>query len=328
LAGYVQIRGEELIYDEAVEALSDAAYRLYMNSFFSQQRSMIGLIRWTPSDMIPRAQGWDREGAQKALEEVVGAGLVAYDPDARLLFNPRVAEHHPIRGYKQAKGAATLLAELPDSPLLVPVISQVLPELETAPKGKSGKESERAAETVEALKARLERLTTPGPDTPMEGVSEESAAEDSGEQKPDTPMEGVSIGVSIESLIPVSIPLSIGVSKGVSEGVSIGASRGHEEATPTDGMPDDGGPICGLPLNSPDGGIDGGIDTLSMGVSGGYPSRGRARAGASKSNPNPKSKETPQTPLAPDDGGSGQGDGSTESKPKRQGRKSPYAGLG
>ena len=317
MAGYVQIRGEELIYDERVEALSDAAYRLYMMSFFSQQRSMIGLIRWTPGDMIPRARGWTREGAEEALNEAVGAGLVAYDPEARLLFNPRVADHHPIRGYKQAKGAATLLAELPDSKLLVPILEKVLPELEAAlgAKNKDGKEYERAAETVEALKARLKNLTKAKPDAPMEGVSEKSAPEDQGGQKPDTPIEGVSIGDSIEALIPVSIPLSIGACKGV----SIPVSRGHQEATPTDGMLDDGGPICGLPLNSPDGGIDGGIDTLSMGVSGGYPSRGHARAGAS--NPNPKSKETPLTPLAPDDSAG-------KNKAKRRGKESAYAKLG
>jgi hypothetical protein len=80
---------------------------------------------------------------EQALEELVQAGLVQYDAEARLLFNPYALDFAPVRGINQVRGAATVLRELPDSEVMIPALSHVL-------QAAQAERAERAARSKDA----------------------------------------------------------------------------------------------------------------------------------------------------------------------------------
>jgi hypothetical protein len=150
-----------LDYDRRVENLSSDAYRLFMLTLYSQQRTMLGVMRWVPADVVPRVRAWDEATAVAALEELQGVGLVAYDQDARLLFNPMALEFSPIRSVNQVKGAWGALQYLPDSPVLLPAARQIMAAAEAL----DPSAARDLPEIVIRLRARLaglERLATSG----------------------------------------------------------------------------------------------------------------------------------------------------------------------
>lgn len=219
MSGYTTIRGDVLDYDRRVENLSSDAYRLFMLTLYSPQRTILGVMRWVPGDAVPRARAWDEAQVLQALAELVDAGLVLYDPAARLLFNPMALEFSPIHNANQVKGAATALAGLPDSPVLLAPLAQVL---EVA-QGLDPKTARDLAEIVARLRVRranLERLTTaPIPmaspiDTPVIPIDSPCQA----------PMDGLAMGMP-----------------GVSDGVGMGIQA--EEGPPTT--------YCGGPEGGP-----------------------------------------------------------------------------
>ena len=112
MGGFSAIRGEILDYDRRVEALSSDAYRLFMMTFYSRGRTMLGVMRFVPADAVPRVRDWAEPDARAALDELQTAGLVDYDEDARLLFNPMALDFAPIRGLNQVRGAVATLRRI------------------------------------------------------------------------------------------------------------------------------------------------------------------------------------------------------------------------
>ena len=181
--GYCTIRGENLSYDQRVEALSDRAHRVLMFAFYGPGRTSLGLRRFRLADLLSFAPVWDTETARAALNEVVEAGLVAHDEDAQLLYLTVQFDHSPLLGLKTLQGAAKKLEEFPDSPILLPAINHMLQSASASYKEyeeKRNQSSMYALKTIIlALRARRERILAgqkkqenpknPNPDAPSMG---------------------------------------------------------------------------------------------------------------------------------------------------------------
>jgi hypothetical protein len=305
LPGYCTIRGDVLDYDRRVESLSSDAYRLFMLTLYSPARTMLGVMRFVAADALPRVRGWTEADALAALAELQAVDLVLYDDQARLLFNPMALEFAPIRGANQVKGAAQALRALPDSPVLLPALRQVLDAGQAAMGGKDGRE---LPEIMAELRRRWEALQPPSDQAPSE--------------PPSRGVEGGSEGASRGVEAP-----SKGGRRGV-EGGSEPPSRGVE-APSEGGMPPSplysglGGDTptsCGQgkPPRSP---LEGGSEGASRGVEGGSEggrrgSREYARA-LPNPNPNPENPEPEEDPPkapppGPGDEAGGRGMGQKE----------------
>lgn len=273
MPGYCTIRGDVLDYDPRVEALSSDAYRLFMLTLYSQQRTMLGVMRWVPADVVPRVRAWDESAAWAALEELQGVGLVAYDQEARLLFNPLALEFSPIRSVNQVKGAWGALQYLPDSPVLLPAARQIL-EAAEALDPSAARDLPEITARLRARLSTLERLAgaRQSPGIPMPTPCPPPA--DPMAMASDTPG------------IPIATPchthgdgVAMG-SQGVSDGVSMGIQAGG----------DDGATYCGQSADQPQ------VHTHGIPMA-----MGSSRVGAharpdSDSLPIPKPEEPPQTP--------------------------------
>ena len=145
MAGYFTIDGDKFFYQAKVEGLSDEAFRLHTFCLCGPGRTMLGVRRFTVPDAAARFPHWKADTLNQALAELEAAGLVIYDRETRLLLATLTFEHAPIKGYKSLNGAARRLTELPDSPVLVPVINHMLAEAAAAKSGASKKMTEALA---------------------------------------------------------------------------------------------------------------------------------------------------------------------------------------
>ena len=278
MAGYCTIRGDVLDYDRRVEALSDPAYRLFMLTLYSRGRTMLGVMRFVAADALPRVRGWDESTAVAALAELQGVGLVAYDEEVRLLFNPLALEFAPIRGSNQVKGAAVALRDFPDSPVLLPALRQVLEAAKAAAQGKDpGRE---LPEIIAELQRRGETLSrlSPAAEPPARGF--------------DAPLEPPSRVVEAPSEPPsrgLDAP-----SQGASGVGPLYSGLGKEPPT-----------YCGQ-APPPAGGLQGGSEGASRGLQGGsegisdFSSRARARP-----EPDSEPEDPPKAPPPVPEGGAG-----------------------
>jgi len=292
VSGYATIRGDVLDYDPRVEALSSDAYRLFLLTLYSRGRTMLGVMRFVPADVVPRVRAWDEATAKAALAELEGVGLVTYDPQARLLYNPLALEFSPIRSANQVRGGCAALADLPDSPVMLPAARVLLASAEALDPATNRDRAELVA-TIEARVAALERLAA-GP--------------------PNTPGHGMPMGIDTpgEPMATPCAPHAQGYAMGIDtpgHGVGMGSQAGDGQTTTSCG-----GESSATTWPPHAHGYAMGIDTPGDGVD----PRARARPDPSP-NPNPKPEEPPQPPLAAQ---AGQGRGKTKSA---EGGK--YAGL-
>ena len=181
--GYCTIRGENLSYDQRVEALSDRAHRVLMFAFYGPGRTSLGLRRFRLADLLSFAPTWTINKAQDALNEVVEAGLVAHDKDAQLLYLTVQFDHSPLVGVKTLQGAAKKLEEFPDSPILLPAINHMLQSASDSYLEYKEKRNQTSMYTLKtiilALKNRRENILAgpkkqenpknPNPDAPSMG---------------------------------------------------------------------------------------------------------------------------------------------------------------
>jgi len=165
LAGYCKIDGDALAYDGRLEGLTDRAYRLLHFIWHGPGRTMIGARRFHPRDALARNPHWALEQIQEAMGELIVAGLAFYDQERAICYCPLTMEHQPPTGPKVAKGAATRLQELPESPALIPAFGPILACLQEA-QTMLKKEELRAEfqQLAAALRARLERIKRANPD--------------------------------------------------------------------------------------------------------------------------------------------------------------------
>ncbi len=130
-----------------------------MFCFHGPGRTLLGLRRFRPQDVLPFLPGWSVQQARETLEELVKAGLVLYDPEQRVLFVTVQYEHSPISGIKSLQGAIKALEDFPPSPVLRPVVEHLWTGLAEAGAAMSGAKAEAVlAAMANHLKAWQERL--------------------------------------------------------------------------------------------------------------------------------------------------------------------------
>jgi hypothetical protein len=191
-----------LDYDRRVENLSSDAYRLFMLTLYSRGRTMLGVMRFVAADAVARVRAWDEGAVQAALNELLSSGLVEYDQEARLLFNPMALEFAPVKGLNQVRGALAVLREFPDSPVLLPALEHVMAAAEAESRGKARDTLRDLPELLAELGERRAALAGPAdkplptPSTPRcQGVSTPLAPPPEGVDSPlIPPAEGVGMG--------------------------------------------------------------------------------------------------------------------------------------
>ena len=294
MPGYCTIRGDVLDYDRRVESLSSDAYRLFMLTLYSPARTMLGVMRFVAADALPRVRGWTEADALAALAELQAVDLVLYDDQARLLFNPMALEFAPIRGANQVKGAAQALRALPDSPVLLPALRQVLEAGATAAQGKdAGRE---LPEVMAELQRRWEALNPPSDQAPSEPPSRGVEGGSEGASRGvEAPPEGGRRGVG-------------GGSEPPSRGVGAPSEGGMPPGPLYSGLGGDAPTCCGQgkPPRSP---LEGGFEGASRGLEGGSKGVSRARGRASESESESESgsglRSPPKAPPAQTEGAAG-----------------------
>ena len=182
---------------------------------------MVGVRRFTVAEVLARFKRWDEALCLGALQELIAARLVVYDPKARLVFAAMTFDHSPLigKGPKTIKGACGKLGEFPDSPALVPALKHVLDALEDAMGTAAEASKAELGRWLTSLQIRLEQIQSANPEAPLMGYpGEETQAGQLG--KPGSPMQGV------------SMPHARGID-GVSGAGAISGGQGGTHTTPS-----------------------------------------------------------------------------------------------